>query len=116
MARFWFHDPRARQEVVDSLGERSDGRFLDEEELEALGVRFPQKEYGEEIFLIDPGVLILPSFMGSSPVRGMHGYHPDDPDSDTVLIADPTPEKAPSTIQDLAGMLLRDLGLDAEEM
>jgi hypothetical protein len=30
------------------------------------------------VFLADPGVLVLPSFMGSRRVAAMHGYHPDD--------------------------------------
>ena len=52
--------------------------------------------------------------VGSSPVRGMHGYHPEDPDSDTVLIADPAPDPAPQEITDLVGVLLSDAGIEGE--
>jgi hypothetical protein len=47
--------------------------------------------------LADPGVLICPSYMGRSPLRGMHGYTPDDPASDAVLLrseADPEPAES----------------------
>jgi len=95
MARFWFHKDQARQDIMEHLLERRDGRFLSAEELSHLGVAFSEHDYGEEIFLVDPGILILPSFMGSTPIQGMHGYHPEDRDSDTTLIAEPKPEKTP---------------------
>ena len=114
MARFWFADESARREITDRLAARSDGRFLTPEELLSLGADFPDHRYGEEIFLIDPGVLILPSYMGSSPLQGMHGYHPGDRDSYTTLLADPFPQVTPTTIADFAGMLLGDLGLTLE--
>lgn len=114
MARFWFARDSVRREITDRLAARSDGRFLTREELSSLGAYFPDRRFGEEIFLVDSGVLILPSFMGSSPIQGMHGYHPDERDSHTTLLADPFPETAPTKISDFAGLLLGDLGLTLE--
>jgi hypothetical protein len=113
MARFWFEGDSARRRVVDRLQDASLGRWLQEQEMRSLGVWFDDRAYGEEIFLCNPGVLIVPSFMGSSTLGGMHGYHPDDPDSDTVLIADPPPARLPRTIAEIPAMLLADLGLGA---
>ncbi|MBD3163040.1 MAG: hypothetical protein GF346_11505 [Candidatus Eisenbacteria bacterium] len=114
MGRFWFRSDAARRTILDRLSERTDGRFLDPGEMERLGVAFGDREYGEEVFLADPGVLFVPSFMGSRPIAGMHGYHPEDPDSDTALLADPAPSRPVRTIRDLRGLLLHDLGIDAE--
>ena len=54
-------------------------RFLDDNELSALGCFFPDRRYGEMIYLADGGKIISPSFFGSQDhIRGMHGYHPQE--------------------------------------
>jgi hypothetical protein len=77
MARFWFFDERARRLVTECLQGVSEGRILPDAELEGLGTLFPDRHFGELIFLVDEGVLIVPSHMGERPIRAMHGYHPD---------------------------------------
>jgi predicted AlkP superfamily pyrophosphatase or phosphodiesterase len=85
MARFWFFNPRARQAVSELLLTIPQGRVLPDEELEAMGALFPDRRFGELIFLVDEGVLIVPSDMGQRPIRAMHGYHPQDPHSYAAL-------------------------------
>lgn len=111
MARFWFKRSSAREAVLAHLAGKRGGRFLTAAELELHGVDFPDHAYGEEVFLCDAGTLILPSFMGRTPLKGMHGYHPDDRDSDTVLIADPAPQRTPRTILEMTPLLLDDIGV-----
>jgi hypothetical protein len=69
------------------------GRVLDDAELERLGILFPDRRYGEVIALLDPGWLLASSGFNGSRWRpaGMHGYHPDDADSDGVFLASATP-------------------------
>jgi hypothetical protein len=55
-------------------------------ELEELGTLFPDRHFGELIFLVEEGVLIVPSHMGERPIRAMHGYHPDAPHSYASLL------------------------------
>jgi hypothetical protein len=81
MARFWFFNDRARWKVTECLKNVREGRIVDDEELKQLGAFFPDRYFGELIFLVKEGVLITPSHMGARPIRGMHGYHPDDPNS-----------------------------------
>ena len=78
MARFWFRSERAETQIRAALSAVSGGRPLSDHELERNGVLFPDRRYGELIFLCDPGVLICPSFMGRKPMKGMHGYDPCD--------------------------------------
>ncbi len=87
MARFWFKNGYARQEIAGMLKQQRCGRILSEAELKSLGCDFDNHQYGELIFLLDAGKIICPSHMGETPVTGMHGYHPDDPDSDAVLLS-----------------------------
>jgi hypothetical protein len=86
MARFWFFNERARQEITAALKAIPQGRILPEAELKTL--RAPTDGYfGELIFLADEGVLIVPSHMGERPIRGMHGYHPSEKHSYAMLCA-----------------------------
>jgi Type I phosphodiesterase / nucleotide pyrophosphatase len=75
MARSW-GGGRAAAAMSDVIGDK--GRHLDAPQLRAFGCHFPGGEYGDDIFLAHPGVLIVPSFMGSRRIAAMHGYHPED--------------------------------------
>lgn len=86
MARFWFFDDRARSKVVHCLQGVAGGRILAESELRELGAFFPDHHFGELIFLVEEGVLIVPSHMGERPIRAMHGYHPDERHSYASLL------------------------------
>jgi hypothetical protein len=86
MARFWFFDDRARTLVTECLQGVSEGRILADAELAELGALFTDRYFGELIFLVEEGVLIVPSHMGERPIRAMHGYHPDAPHSYASLL------------------------------
>ena len=47
---------------------------------------FDDRYFGEVIFLVKEGVLIVPSHMGERPIRAMHGYHPTDKHSFASLL------------------------------
>ena len=76
MARFWFFNDAARGQIRNCLYAVPQGRVLPEAELKALGTWFSDSYFGELIFLVNEGVLIVPSHMGERPIRAMHGYHP----------------------------------------
>lgn len=110
MARFWFFSDKARAEVTAFLQEQEFGRILPGPELEALGCAFPGNEYGEVIFLLKEGRILLPSFMGSQPVRGMHGYHPDDAHSHTALVTNTGLAACPKDLPALHKILRSEIG------
>jgi hypothetical protein len=86
MARFWFFSDRARARVEGCLQQVPEGRILTDGELERLGTLFADRYFGELIFLVEEGTLIVPSHMGERPIRAMHGYHPDAPHSYASLL------------------------------
>ena len=108
MARFWFFDERARRAVTELLGGLSFARILDDAELQALGILFPDRRYGELIALLEPGWLLASSGFNGSRWRpsGMHGYHPDDPDSDGVFLSSAPPRHEVRSLADVHGTLL----------
>src|SRR5687767_7993373 len=85
MARFWFFNERARTAVTQLLNTVPEGRIISDEELKEIGTFFPDGQFGELIFLVKEGVLIVPSDMGERPIRAMHGYHPTDKHSYAAL-------------------------------
>jgi hypothetical protein len=86
MARFWFFNPEAREFITYCLKQIPQGRILPDEELDQLHCLFHDRHFGEIIFLMKEGVLIVPSHMGERPIRAMHGYHPDDKHSYAALL------------------------------
>jgi hypothetical protein len=78
MARFWFFNENARIMITRCLQTVHEGRIVPDEELAKMGTLFPDRYFGELIFLAQEGVLIVPSDMGARPIHGMHGYHPTD--------------------------------------
>jgi Type I phosphodiesterase / nucleotide pyrophosphatase len=103
MARYWFFDEAARCAVVAELETAACGRILSDSELESLGIFFPDRRYGEIVFLLEPGWLFAQSDfnrVGWNPA-GMHGYHPSDSHSDAIFLSNRRPNHTMRTITDI---------------
>ncbi|HLZ53049.1 MAG TPA: alkaline phosphatase family protein [Verrucomicrobiae bacterium] len=115
MARFWFFNNRARRLIRDRLQSIPQGRILPEEELKRLHCLFPDRYFGELIFLAREGVLIVPSHMGERPIRAMHGYHPTDKHSYAALLTNqPEIPEDITAIPDIYRLMTRDAVLAHE--
>ena len=106
MARFKVSGERASRAISEVLERSPGGRLLGTEELKSLGVHFHREEYGDIVFLCDPGRIILPSYMGSAPVKGMHGYHPGAPCMDSVMFSSEEFQGDEAHVTGIAGFLL----------
>jgi hypothetical protein len=69
--------------MLESIPE---GRILPDDELKKMRTFFEDRYFGEIIFLVQEGVLIVPSHMGERPITAMHGYHPQDEQSFATLL------------------------------
>jgi hypothetical protein len=96
MARFWFPEveggargsaPTAREIIESRLNQIPQGRIVPDAELERLRALFTDRYFGEVIFLVKEGVLIVPSHMGQRPIKAMHGYHPEEQHSYAALLS-----------------------------
>ena len=108
MVRVWYFRPGVRERVEALLAAQPFGRILSDDECARLGVLFPDRRYGETIFLMHSGEILAPSFMGQTAAQAMHGYHPEDADSDTILLANYAPGPARS-ILDIGPLIIREL-------
>lgn len=108
MARFWFLKPGAKEKILEALSGEKRGRILHPEDLEKFQCRFPGNKYGEVFFLLDPGVLLCPSFMGETHLAGMHGYDPADKDTDAMFAANVGCDPTPQRLDDLYRLMLNE--------
>jgi hypothetical protein len=109
MARFWFFNERARRDITSLLHSVPAGRIVPEQELREWQVGFEDHYFGELIFLVKEGVLIVPSDMGERPLRAMHGYHPMEKHSHAALFTnqEQLPEDV-NAIPDMFRLMVRD--------
>ena len=101
MARFWFSSADVERRVRDALPGTAWARWLTDEEFVAYGVDFDDRRYGEAIYLLEPGHVIAPSFMGTRACAAMHGYGPEDRTCKAWLYTSFAPDPAPNSILDL---------------
>lgn len=111
MARFWFLRPGARELVTQALREEPRGRILDDATLTRWGCDFPGQHYGELFFLMDPGVLLCPSFMGETALAGMHGYSPEDPHSRALYASNVPRAQIPPRLDAMRSLMFQEAEL-----
>ena len=87
MGRFWFNNENAKAKIIEKLNTIEQGEILDEKELKRLKAYFEDGKFGDLFFVMQAGIMINPSFFGKDLIAGMHGYHPDAPASNAMLLS-----------------------------
>lgn len=111
MGRFWPLNDKARAALEGLLSAHPHGRLLPDDELRRLGVFFPDGQYGTLIFLMEPGLQIAPSFMGRKAIAGMHGFHPDEPDSKAMICSNRELPQSLGHIAQIFGLMCDSTGI-----
>ena len=106
MARFRVRNKKAGKRLEGFLSGLQGGHLMAGDETERLGVAFPDARFGDLVFLVDPGTIILPSYMSREPVAAMHGYHPERPCMYSALLSNEETKEYPATLKDVADYLL----------
>ena len=105
MARFWFLKPSSQLVIENVLETVPQGRVASPEELHQWGVDIPDAKYGDLIFVMNPHVLLCPSFMGKAPLKGMHGFEPLHADSVAMLCSSHEPQVKPKRLEDMYDLM-----------
>jgi hypothetical protein len=111
MARFWIRGKVTKAELEDALASLPYGRVLSEDEKAELGLRFKRNEYGDVIFVMNPGHVIVPSFASGVRPKAMHGFHPSDPYSRASFLSSTEVASPPRRIKDVHRLMKDELGL-----
>ena len=103
MVRLWFFDDdeRLRSEVRSRVACRYPGRFLSEADLKNYHLQFSGRLYGDEIYLLQPGIGIFPNFHSYIKPKAMHAYEPTNQDQWGIFIGPSLAESAVSKLVDL---------------
>ena len=105
MARFWFLNEGAESAIRGALAEEPLGDVLSPEQLHEWGCDFNNNRYGDLFFLMKPGILLCPSFLGETHLDGMHGYAPDDKDSVASFATNVELDATPKRLDDLYALM-----------
>ncbi len=105
MARFKIRSARARDSLGKLLGDRTSGRVLGPDEMRRLGTVFPDGRFGDLVFLADPGIIFLPSYMGVEGVAAMHGYHPDVDEMSSLMLSNGALPEDGMSLTDVAPLI-----------
>jgi len=68
LARFWFFNETARRKIKDLFLNLKKGKII------YFKNKKIHKKFGELVFQVNPGILILPNFYQSTADKAMHGY------------------------------------------
>ncbi len=109
MARFWFFNPQCGKSVHNLLQSLNVGQIVDQQDLINEGAYFEDNRFGELIFLMNPSILIVPSYMSHNTVPGMHGFDPENKYMEASYISNHKPKTYPSHIKDIKAILLDDI-------
>lgn len=77
MVRLWYFDDGVQDRLRHKLEALPYGRFLLPKELKDLHVFFQDGRFGDEVYLLNPGISIFPNFTSYLRPLAMHAYHPD---------------------------------------
>ena len=61
---------------------------------------------------MNPGLQIAPSFMGRKAIKGMHGFHPSDPDSKAMICSNRPLPPGLQKIQQIFGLMCASTGIE----
>jgi hypothetical protein len=87
MARFWFFNDKVKQKVLNILKDVTEGHILSKKEKINYHVDFKDNRHFEELFLLNPGVIINPSFFHAKAIKGAHCYGLVSEEENGVLVA-----------------------------
>jgi predicted AlkP superfamily pyrophosphatase or phosphodiesterase len=86
--RVWFRNDGERAIVEDILQTVEKGFILSEEHLRRYHLEMPDNRYGDLVFYLDAPYLFTKTIWGfSRRQKSMHGYLPDNPDSDGIFLS-----------------------------
>jgi len=109
MARFWFKNAYAKEKISEKLKTIHTGSILNDEELKKVKTYFEDGKFGDLFFVMDPGIMINPSFFGKNLIAGMHGYHPDAKASNAILLSTSMIDDEITSITDIRKTMEKEL-------
>ena len=113
--RMWIADAGERRRMVERLDALGIGHVLTDAELDRYRVRMPDDRYGNVIFYVELPYALSHTIWGyGRRLDSAHGYLPDHPGSDAVLVSNLPTRDGAYDLVDVAPTVLELLGLPVE--
>ncbi|PWM28529.1 MAG: hypothetical protein DBX55_09350 [Verrucomicrobia bacterium] len=110
MARFWYFSERAKAAIRAALSApNAPGEFLRAENLAEFGADFPDKKFGDDIYMCRAGVRIFPSDMQADSRAETPCLNPNSKDSRACFLSNKIPPFAPRKIDDFFALMKADI-------
>ncbi len=107
MLRLWYEGETAAVAAREGLSKLSDfGSILSREERACFGADGPSRIFGDDIFLLKPGVQITPNYISSRSFKAVGGYSPDDASSYAAFLSSERPPFQPDKITDFFKLMV----------
>lgn len=75
LARIWTFNEKTHIDILNYLATIKHGQILSDEQRRDFNLT--DKKFGDILFALNDNALFCPSFFGRKPVKGMHGYLPE---------------------------------------
>src|SRR6266702_1049099 len=85
MVRLWYPDRQIQNEVRKAVEQAGHCRLLSEQEKANFRIAVANLNYGEDIFLFEPGYIIFPNSYSYVRPKAMHAYTPEDTSQRGIL-------------------------------
>lgn len=116
MIHIWYLNESKRNEVRRRIENLNCGRFIDRAEKKCLGLDFDNRDYGDEIYLLEPGYSIFPNFMSWLKPHAMHAYDPKEQSQLGIMLAEGTglafEDRRSAHVLDISPSILDMVGID----
>ena len=111
MFRVTFLTPGAEKAIRAAMKPfESCGHWLSEAEEKRYGIYRSDRMFGDAVFLLDPGIQIVPSDLCAKPLNGMHGFAPEDKDSRAVILSNAEIPERICRVADYFGLMKQRIG------
>ncbi|MGD0995698.1 MAG: alkaline phosphatase family protein [Candidatus Bathyarchaeia archaeon] len=108
MAMFWVTDKAVREKITSALSSLKFGTLLSNSQRKKYNLQFRnEKMYGDLIYVMNPGWSLFPNFFSPfHPMKGLHGYLPEEPVQNAFLISDTAIDHDIFHIKDIKDVLI----------
>jgi len=86
MVRLWYFDKQIRDRVREAVEKTGHCRLLSKQDKQKLRIDVGNLNYGEDIYLFEPGYILFPNSYSYVRPKAMHAYSPEHPSQRGVFI------------------------------
>lgn len=110
MARFWYMNESSREKVRAELSNpKYPGSFISGAQKSSYGISHDGGKFGDDIFLLNDGFQVSPSYISRKPFKAVCGYSPESEGMSASFLSTCKPVFIPKTVADFFKLMKSDV-------